>query len=682
MKVINKIEVHLDRPLPTSYIRAMQSDAYTRVLEFALYSGGAEWAVPAGTTASVAYSGASGKGIYNTLPDGSDACTIKGNIVTAVVVPQALAMHGDTMLTVVLQDSNGNQLSMFCVMLCVEKNPAIGATKPDPYVNIQQKPNFATSISWLNQYGNTDKLYVLPDGLIYGYLPVEFLIQIETVEGCYYDSNGEQVVQNGVTGQRTNLIPVKEGERFEVTSAAKYQASVIWFDSAENKISHETYGGSGAEPETVTVSAPSGAASVRFYSYGYNGATYLAVKPLGMIAIETSEGGYYNANGDWVDRENITSQRTNLVPVEEGDQFQVTGMFKHNAAVIWFDSAQAKLSHETYGDSDTSPVTVTVVAPSGAAYARFYSYGYDGKTYLEVRTFQESRAWGSTGHAFVPADYEDRIIALEEKADDLANGVTEPLFGKKIVYDGDSICYGAGYTGGYAKIIAELTGGTYENQAQGGGRLVTKGSHSRHSVVDNLPNLPTDGDLYCFEGGVNDYWTSGMKLGTFDYSNFEGELDTTTVCGALETIFRYALNNFVGKPVCFVIAHKVQETAYKPNSSGNTFKEYHDAMVGICQKYSIPYYDAFAESGLNGWNDAHNEEFFTDGDGCHPNEAGYRRYYVPQLLELFRKIIPQSGAQSILYFDAIKKYLDDTVTETWVFELEDGTTVSKEVMVK
>jgi glycerophosphoryl diester phosphodiesterase len=420
----------------------------------------------------------------------------------------------------------------------------------------QLTPEFANSIA---ECTDTSKLYVLPDGYIYGYLSSALLIRIETREGGYYNSKGEFVAgANGdETAQRTNLFPCKEGDQFTVTSSAKYNASVIWFGESENILATETYGGAGMSPETATVTAPSGAAYVRFYSYSY--------------------------------------------------------------------------------------------VKSGSALC------------LAVTPLQESYAWASTGHAFVPADYEYRIVALEEKTDDLANGVTDPLYGKKIVYDGDSICYGAGSSGGYAKIIAELTGGSYVNQAVGGGRLVTKGSNSWHSVVDNLPNLPTDGDIYCFEGGINDYWTSGMQLGTFDHKNFDGALDTTTVCGALEAIFRYALTNFVGKPICFVITHKVQSTAYTKNANGDTFEDYRNAMVGICEKYSIPYYDAFAESGLNGWNATQNEAFFTDGDGCHPNEDGYKRYYVPQLLELFREIIPQTGAKSILYFDAIKEYLDNFV---------------------
>jgi hypothetical protein len=303
----------------------------------------------------------------------------------------------------------------------------------------------------------------------------------------------------------------------------------------------------------------------------------------------------------------------------------------------------------------------------------------------EIAVSEGGYEWTNTGHAFAPADYEDRIVDLEKNTEALkeqANGYNDPLYGKKIVYDGDSICFGAGYSGGYAKIIAELTGGYYVNHAKGGARLVTKGNNGWHSVVDNLPNLPTDGDIYCFEGGINDFWTSGMQLGTIDYSNYDGELDTTTVCGALETIFRYALNNFAGKPICFVITHKIQETAFRTNTEGKTFRDYRDAMIGICEKYSIPYYDAFTDSGLNGWNEAHNRDYFTDGDGTHPNEEAYKRYYVPQLLDLFRRIIKQSGAQSILYYDAIKKYLEENqTTEEWTFELADGTTVTKQVVV-
>jgi hypothetical protein len=138
MKVTNKIDIHLDDLKHIPPVDVMQADAYTRILEFALYSGGQTWKVPAGVDVAVAYSGSGGKGIYDTLPDGSAACTVAGNVVTAVVVPQALAMHGNVQLTVVFTDNNEKQLAAFCVTLRVAQNPAVNATRPPDYINLRQ----------------------------------------------------------------------------------------------------------------------------------------------------------------------------------------------------------------------------------------------------------------------------------------------------------------------------------------------------------------------------------------------------------------------------------------------------------------------------------------------------------------------------------------------------------------
>ena len=243
---------------------------------------------------------------------------------------------------------------------------------------------------------------------------------------------------------------------------------------------------------------------------------------------------------------------------------------------------------------------------------------------------------------------------------------------KKIAYDGDSICEGrykgqAANGGAYAKIISDITGCTYVNQAVGGGTLASQKSRpdtpwggKYHSVVDNLENLPDDADLYCFDGGINDYWQN-IELGDFDPEDYDSPLDTDTVCGALEYVFRYAIEKFSDKPVCFVVVHKISEydmatgkrtgnTFTKKNSANKpyTFSECRQKLIGICEKYAIPYYDAYAESGLNAWNATVNNAYLTaggnctatQGDGCHPNEAAYRRYYVPQLIDLFERIMP------------------------------------------
>ena len=230
------------------------------------------------------------------------------------------------------------------------------------------------------------------------------------------------------------------------------------------------------------------------------------------------------------------------------------------------------------------------------------------------------------------------------------------LYGKKIVYDGDSICESrtgstANNGGGYAKIIADMVGGTYENKAVSGAALTsTPTDKTYHSVVDSLSDLPTDGDLYCFEGGYNDFCRD-VEIGTCDDADYTGDVDTNTICGAMERIFRYCLSILIGRPVCFVIVHKCQSAGHAANGTGKTFKDYRDAMIQVCEKYSIPYYDAFTKSGLNGWNKAQSNTYLTaningTGDGTHPNEQGYKRYYVPQLIALFESMMPTDVVQS------------------------------------
>ena len=334
------------------------------------------------------------------------------------------------------------------------------------------------------------------------------------------------------------------------------------------------------------------------------------------IVIESKSSGYYNIQGKWVDSDEFSSKYTDFIVTTSGEKFLYRGLGEWNAAgIVWYDKSKNVISYEQYGIYGKFPTEVVVIAPENAEYVRFFSFaGINSDVVLEVSYYNEKIPISS-------------------------------LAGKKIVYDGDSICYGAGYGDGYARLIADNVKCEFDNQAHGGARLVTLGEGgSFHSIVDNLKNLPKDGDLYCFQGGINDYWTNS-PLGTFDYDNFDDEVDVSTVCGALETIFRYSLNNFVGKPICFVITHKIQQTAYNENAEGDTFEDYHDAMIAICKKYSIPYYDAFCESGLNGWNIVQSNTFLTgsasgEPDGIHPNEEGYKRYYVPQLINLFEKIMP------------------------------------------
>lgn len=136
MKVTHKYSIYLDRRQSDIYIDVMQGDAYTRELEFSLYSGGLAWPVPATASVAVAYSGTGGKGIYDTLPDGTGACAVSENVITVTLVPQIMSVPGRTTVTLLFLDENGKQLATFCIIVRVAKNPGCENSNPGDYVNI------------------------------------------------------------------------------------------------------------------------------------------------------------------------------------------------------------------------------------------------------------------------------------------------------------------------------------------------------------------------------------------------------------------------------------------------------------------------------------------------------------------------------------------------------------------
>lgn len=218
---------------------------------------------------------------------------------------------------------------------------------------------------------------------------------------------------------------------------------------------------------------------------------------------------------------------------------------------------------------------------------------------------------------------------------------------KLIAYNGDSICESrfSGFSsngGGYPYLISQIVGGTYENKGVSGGTLAV--SSAGHHVCETISTMTDNADVVCLEGGINDYWLN-VPLGDFSPSDFTGTIDNTTICGALESIFRQAINKWVGKPIVFIIVHKITTTAWTQNTAGYTFAQAREKMIGICEKYSIPYLDMWSQGGLNAYMSALDNAFLNGGsnthpDGCHPDVNGYKKYYVPRLISMFESLLP------------------------------------------
>lgn len=206
-----------------------------------------------------------------------------------------------------------------------------------------------------------------------------------------------------------------------------------------------------------------------------------------------------------------------------------------------------------------------------------------------------------------------------------------PLYQKKLSFDGDSICAGAGYAGGYAGIIGEHFNAFVENIAVGGGTVTAEQYNTlgvaRHWICRTVSEISLDADYIILDGGVNDA-SLGVEFGTVT-SGFDAELDDTTFCGAMESVCKQLVTTFAGKKVGFILVHKMTPK-YSTEYAGED--NYYKAEKAICEKWGVPYLDLNTLCPPLEAITALREIYTKDADGWHPNELGYKTYYVPKII--------------------------------------------------
>ncbi len=181
------------------------------------------------------------------------------------------------------------------------------------------------------------------------------------------------------------------------------------------------------------------------------------------------------------------------------------------------------------------------------------------------------------------------------------------LYGKTVLFNGDSICAGTAKFGSWAtRLKAKNALPICQNYAVGGG-IVSEGlSYSdgkpRHSVSASLDRMHEEypnADYIILEGGTNDadlhsHIEDRDLRGSFDPDDYSGNYDRATFAGALESVFYRATKYWRGKKICYIVAHKM--------SSGKPFKNrrsYFDLAIEICKKWGIPYLDLWNTCYLN-----------------------------------------------------------------------------------
>jgi lysophospholipase L1-like esterase len=226
---------------------------------------------------------------------------------------------------------------------------------------------------------------------------------------------------------------------------------------------------------------------------------------------------------------------------------------------------------------------------------------------------------------------------------------TNPLFKKKLVCDGDSICrglYDRPYSNdgwfGRLKNDYSMSGVNY---AVNGGTITdmtdtTLGGNPRHSVVVSIDTLIAENpqlDYLILEGGTNDAdligrfvdGTAPAKFGSWAEGDYTGNYDIATFCGAVEKTFYKALNQWPKAKIGFIIP---MQMGISNNASANR-RRYFDEIVSIAKKWHIPVLDLWNESQMDARLTVYYDSTLTSAqnvsagkcyyDGQHPTSYGY-----------------------------------------------------------
>lgn len=198
------------------------------------------------------------------------------------------------------------------------------------------------------------------------------------------------------------------------------------------------------------------------------------------------------------------------------------------------------------------------------------------------------------------------------------SALLNPLYRKTIIFAGDSICEGNTFGDtkkAWAGRIATRNQMVYKNYAVGGS-TITEGvkfdkdgkdisiSLKVDSMIKGYPNA----DYIIIEGGCNDADNLGDitndEFGSFSAMNFSNspEYDRGTFCGALESIFYRATQQWKGKKIGYIVAPKMILTTYSGtdySAENNNRRMYFETAIQICKKWGIPVLNLWDDCYLN-----------------------------------------------------------------------------------
>ena len=261
-------------------------------------------------------------------------------------------------------------------------------------------------------------------------------------------------------------------------------------------------------------------------------------------------------------------------------------------------------------------IILICAAALAAGWLAFCGYQWSWGPFAKLHDYQTSSLAGNAAE-YAP----EQVQPLPEST----------LSGKKIIFLGSSVTYGASAKGvSFADYIAKRNNCTAVKEAVSGTTLVDEGINS---YIERLRKLNEDSaDLFVCQLSTNDA-TQGKELGKVSDSFSINDFDTHTVAGAIEYIIAYAQDKW-GCPVVFYTNPKYDSAEYG---------EMVDILYDIAQKWDAAVIDMWSDAAFNDISAEQRALYMADD--IHPTQAGYLEWWTPFFEEKLEEVINHESNQ-------------------------------------
>ena len=501
---------------------------------------------------------------------------------------------------------------------------------------------------------------------------------IPVYNGKYLKNNGT-LSDDDPLGYYSDILPVVNGDSFIYSGKVTWESTTMYVITDIYGVVLSIFNTIGTYTDkTITINEPK-AAYIRFGSYEIKPTIKINYSPSmqqyvdGKIADiaskisdtnvrpktlynlynpTTATKGKYIVPSTGELRDSGAHYASDFIPVESGQYytFPIDPSFFGTIIaknIATYDVSKAYIDSITGEISETNPCLLTIhITNENVKYIRVSAMNFDRYQYRWLQSYDTFMVVNAKSYPTRYYPYGEIPQYLDGELSSENYAMTNPLFGKTVIFDGDSICnaiedinrYGwAGRIGTKNKML-------WQNLSIGGGTF-TNGGWGSH-VISETDYGVANPDYIIIEGGTNDADDIGSiidgstpeKYGSFSLTGYTDNFTTATYCGAIESLFKRLLSNYPNAKIGVIIAQKMG-VSQDYTKMGNNRRAYFETLMTLCQKWGIPYINLWDNCRLNprleSFYNNTESSFYTDGQ--HLTERGYE--LITPIIEQWMKTL-------------------------------------------